>query len=276
MKLSLFTSSIRKTLQLMGILGVFFSQAALAQDIPTVFTDKIFKGSGSIDMLLDVSASELDSYFTSEGRLILGVDVNEANSGVETSSSLGVAIKQIELLITTTDGDFSFSDFYTNTTANIIEAGTSTASEYYTLFGTGGSNTLNSGTGDFSQTLLDDVIYLDNIAYTGEVLGVRLNVSFLKTSTTLGGVNESFFDYSGGFEDFAIIYEQQSLLIEQAASGIASASSELTFTTATVTSPTVPIAPTAPGAPLPPLEVLAGLGLLFALRVVQHGRIRKT
>ena len=250
---------------LVAISLLAFSASAQAQepDIPGVFTDKIFKGSGIIDILKDVSTTSLDSYLSESGQLILGVDVNENNSGPESSDSLGVALKQVELLITTTDGDFTFSDFYTNTTASIVEAGSTSASDYYTLFGEGGSSTINESTTDFSIPVMDDVIYLDNIVYTGEILSAKLVITFLDTEKT-GGANESFFDYSGGYEDFAIIGEVEATAIETAAAGIEAASTELVFQTKSL--------PTAPGAPLAPIDVFAGLGFLIIVRMVRNAK----
>ena len=245
--------------------------SAQAQDIPTTFTDKVYKGSGVIDMLIDVSAENLDSYLTASGQLILGVDLNENNAGPESSDSLGVALKQVELLITTTEGDFTFSDFYTNTTASILETGATAGSDYYTLFGEAGSSTLNSSTTDFSIPLMDDVIYMDNIVYSGQILSAKLVVKLLDTSKT-GGANESFFDYSGGFEDFAIIGEAEAVAIETAAAGIAMASSELSFQT----QPLPTTLPTAPGAPLPAAEVFAGLGFFIIVRLVRNGKKSKS
>jgi len=119
---------------------VFLSGRGLQAQIPTVLTDKVFKGSGTIDLLKDVSSAELQQYLTGTGGLLLGVDVNEAADGNESSTSAGIAIKQLELVLRTTAGTFSFSDFFTSTTAMIQEAGTSGAQVFYTVFGKTGSS----------------------------------------------------------------------------------------------------------------------------------------
>jgi hypothetical protein len=125
----------------------------LAADIPTVLTDKIRDGSGVVDLFKDTTSAELSSYLSS-GVMFLGVDVNEHAAGLESQSSAGIAIKQVELVLTTADGDISFTDFYTNTTAMIQEAGASEAQEFYTLFGTTGSSELN-GKRDVCRDLRD-------------------------------------------------------------------------------------------------------------------------
>lgn len=231
-------------------------------EIPTVFSDKIFKGSGIINMLNDVSPGTLDSYFSSSGRLALGVDVNEANAGNESSRSLGVAISQVELMITTTAGDFSFTDFYTNTTALIQDSSTGLTGSYYTLFGTGGSSSLNSGTRDFDPSALDDVLYLDDIFYEGDLLAASLRIELLTTDPRTGA-NEEFFDFSGGFEDFAIIGAEDASVTEAQASGLAGASPEIAFSVNLLSSPES--LPAAPGAPLPGWFAFAGLAALLVL-----------
>ena len=70
----------------------------------------------------DVTSSDLDGAL-SEGNLYLGVDLNEVASGLEKSTSQGVAIKDVELVLTTTDGSCSVTTCYTNTTARSQEHG---------------------------------------------------------------------------------------------------------------------------------------------------------
>lgn len=248
---------------LFAILAIGTAPLAAQEDIPAVFSDKVFMGSGVINMLNDVSAGALDSYFTSSGRLTLGVDVNESNAGNESSTSLGVAIQSIELLITTTAGDFTFSDFYTNTTAVLTNDITGQIGTYYTLFGTAGSSSLNSGTKNFDPTALDDVIYMDDIFYEGDLLAASLRIDLLTTDPKTGD-NEAFFDFSGGFEDFAIIGGQDAAVTEAQASGIADAP-QIAFSVNLISSPAA--LPEAPGAPLPSWLAFAGLaGLIILIR----------
>jgi hypothetical protein len=87
-------------------ISVLLTAVPAGAEIPTVLTDKIRNGSGVIDVFKDASGAELQDYLQS-GTLYLGVDLNEDASGIESSTSAGVAIKQMRLIITTTDGDFS-------------------------------------------------------------------------------------------------------------------------------------------------------------------------
>jgi len=234
-----------------GIICIVCNQAS-SQIVPTVLSDKISKGSGTIDLLRDVSADDLQSYFGENGRLSLGADINESNDGAESRTSAGVAIREIELLISTTEGDYSFSDFYTNTTAVLTEQGSGNTGEYYTLFGDAGSSSLTPGTQDFDPTSLEDVLYIDNIVFSGEILSAEINLTFLDTQSKGGSVEDDFFDFSGGFEEFALINDPDSTAIESAARGV---DNTLSFTTKAI--------PTAPGAPLPPLPALAVLAMLY-------------
>ena len=235
------------------------SAPAHAQEVPTVLTDKVSKGQGVIDILQDVSAENLGQYFDDTGQLLLAIDVNEDASGNESSESQGIAIESMELVITTTDGVFTFSDFYTSTTAMVQADGASSAEEYYTVFGTAGSNNITGGTSDFNISSFDDVIYMDDIAFTGEILGASLNVTFLDTANTGQDTNEAFFDYSNGFEDLAIVGTAEASALESANLGLADAPEGVTYDES-------PVGPSTPGAPAPPLALLLGLAGLVLWR----------
>lgn len=254
---------------LIGLL--FFAGLTATAQIPTTLTDKIFRGSGSINLLKDVSAASLQQYLTGNGQMILGVDVNEDAAGNESAQSVGVAIKQLQLAITTTAGTYSFGDFWTSTTANIREAGATTANQFYTLFGVAGSSQINGGKAGFDLRHFDDVVRINSVAFSGTLFSAHLNVTFLSTAKTSTQGNETFFDFSGGFEDFAMIGNPEAYALEAAGAGLAAAPSGITYTAQTVPSPTtttVPAptptttTPTAPGAPAPPFVLLAGLGAL--------------
>ncbi|MBB5350893.1 hypothetical protein HNR46_001127 [Haloferula luteola] len=255
--------------------------AASAQDVTSrALTDAIYRGDGVINLLKDISGSALTSYFTQTGGLLLlGADVNESNSGNESRDSLGVAIKQVQLSITTTAGDFTFSDFFTNTTAQLRENGSSVSSDYYTLFGQAGSSNI---TGNANLGTFDDVMWLENVTFTGEILSANLQITLLDTPTKNATGNESFFDFSGGFEDFALLSAADAAQIDDANIGVSAAPSDINFATtrsvgeaiAAATAGTSP-APEAgapapitspPAAPAPPWLFAAALGGLAFLK----------
>ena len=241
-------------LRKLTFLSILLTVVPAWAEIPTVLTDTISKGDGVIDIFKDATGAELEEYLQS-GTLYLGADLNEDASGIESSTSAGVAIKEMELIITTTEGDFSFTEFYTNTTAMIQEAGTSGTQEYNTLFGGAGGSDITGSTSNFDLSAFDDVITLDNIQFEGEITGATLSVTFLDTANT-GGDNESFFDYSAGFEEFAILSSTDAALLESANLGLGDAAP--TSISYTVDSPS--------GTPEPGLFFLAVIPAIFLWR----------
>lgn len=261
--------------------------SAIAQQVPsTTLTDVIQRGDGVINLLKDVSGDSLSKYFNQNGGfLMLGADVNENQSGNETRDSLGVAIKQVQLSISTTNGDFTFGDFFTSTSALLREAGNTTAKEYHTLFGQAGSSTLTSSTTSFDLSRYDDVMWIENINFTGDILSASLRITLLQTPSQGANAAESFFDFSGGFEEFALLSAADAVLLESANLGTATLDPTVSFsTTTTVTqslatnasvSTTTPPAVTVPAAPAPPLMVLVAMAGIVLLRLKGGNRNAK-
>lgn len=214
----------------LALLALLLTTSARAE-IPTVLTDTVKSGTGTIDVMKDVTAAELDSALSS-GTLLLAADLNETSSAPESSTSQGVAIEELELILTTTEGTFTFSTFYTNTTALIVPEGSTAATEYYTLFGQTGSSELTSSTSTFDLSQFDDVIEIQNVSYTGEILDAQINIKLLDTAVRTGDT-EQFFDYSAGFEEFAIVLVQDANTLDSANIGLADAPSTVTYTAST-------------------------------------------
>ena len=269
---------VKKIAALGGIMAI---TCAARAEIPAILTDQIYKGQGVIDLLKDVSSADLSSYLQNNKAMYLAVDVNENASGTETARSQGVAIKQMKLILTTSAGDFSFSDFVTGTSAMLLESGSTVAQEYQTLFGTSGSNDLTSATTNFDMSRLDDVITFRNIAFTGDIKTARIQVEFLSTAATKPvGASEDFFDFSGGFEDFAILSPADAKMLEVASIGQADAPATVSYSTQTTPLTTtaatdpVPVSPApapadavgnVPAAPAPPLLLLVFGAALLAI-----------
>lgn len=218
------------TKQAAVLLALALPGTATAQSIESrTLTDKIYKGDGVIDLMKDIGGTDLASYFKQTGGLLLlGADVNEDASGNESSKSLGIAIKEACLSIRTTEGDFTFKDFLTSTSAKMREAGSSNEREYATLFGQGGSSQI-TGSGKLDISKFDDVLWFEDIEYKGRITSASLSISFLPTPNTKPTANESFFDFSGGFEDFALFNVADAVLVEKANIGLAGAPSGLEF-----------------------------------------------
>jgi hypothetical protein len=258
------------------VVGVL-AGATLQAQVPTTLTDKIYKGNGTINLLKDISAANLQNYLTSNGSLFLGADLNEAESGNESRDSVGVAIKQLELVVTTTAGTFSFKDFVTSTTAMIRESGAASAQQFYTMFGKGGSSQLTGGPTGPDLASVDDVIRIRNVSFRGTLLSASLNVAFVDTAKSKTQGNETFFDYSGGFEDFALLGKKEALTVETANAGVAAAPSSVIYTLAGPTITAVEIdPPTAPGAPVPPLGLLLAMGAVVVWKCRRGERHSQT
>jgi hypothetical protein len=228
-----------------------------------VLSDKVHGGSGSLDLLQDVSGEELLGYIGEDGSLLLGVDLNEAASGNESNDSVGVAIDQVTLTLVTSEGTYTFTDIYTSTTAVIQEEGGTTAGEFYTLFGKNGSSEItgNGLDGDLAQ--FDDVLQVQNISFEGEILEASLDVVFLDTAST-GGENETFFDYSNGFEQFALLTQDEAVTLESAEIGVEEAPSSVEFEEDPTALQTQ--YPVTAGAPTPPITCLLAVAFLLLRR----------
>lgn len=262
-------------LRLAAILGVLALASSVQAQAPVALTDRIFKGSGSIDLLKDMTGGELSSHLSSNGALLLGINLNEHGQGLESADSIGVAIKSVSLMITTSSGSFSFSDVYTNTTASIKESGSKTADSFHTLFGETGSSRITGSSGNIS---FDDVLSVNNVSVTGTIQSASLNIDFLTTDGKKGDSNADFFDFSAGFEDFAVVSAGDFDAVDAANIGVSAAPGQISFNQSDSGSPTAnlgnannvarvaeasPDSP--PGAPLPPLTLVAAMGALSLL-----------
>lgn len=258
--------------------------SAQGQD-STVLTDKVYKGTGTIDLLKDVSAYDLETAILTTGKLTLGIDVNESASGSESSLSMGVALDAVTLTIKTTTGDYEFTDFYTNTTAVITDPTSGEKQEYFTAFGATGSNSITSDTANFDISNFDDVILLQNLsAIEGDILSANLDINFVYTGNRTNST-EDFFDFSNGFEDFALLSERDSVALEENAAGISDAPAGIEY----VESPSLVVAlvntdnfelledsdlllPNTPAAPAPPVLLLMGAAMLMTYFAIKKRR----
>lgn len=255
-------SLVRPALLVAAIFAVL-SIPLRAQDgfISEVLTDRIHQGDGVIDILKDVSGEDLASYFDeTDGKLVLAVDLNEAAAPPESGDSVGVAIRQAQLSISTTDGDFTFSDFFTDTTAMLRDDGASTAQEFYTLFGRAGSSSITG----VSISTVEDVLWLDNIAFTGDITSASLAVELVEVPGQNGTKEEKFFDFTAGKEEFGIVNAADAVPIDEEQLGVAGAPASVSFTSGATAPMSEVLAP--PGAPLPPLVACLGLAVIYFFR----------
>lgn len=289
MKINPSTRSIVFCTALLAIAG-----SAQAQ-ISTRLSDTVSKGRGTINLLKNMSADQFQKQVSSSGNLFFAMDVNENNSGNENRASAGVALERVELVVKTTTGDYKFTKFSTSTSALLKGSGDDDGKDsksYYTLFGQAGSSDITSSTKSFDLGSFDDVLSLQNIKFDGEVLSAQMDVRLLDTGNGRDE-NSSFFDFSGGFEDMALLSPEDAQILEKANIGMSGVPKTVTFAQEssvvpladivaaqtpapspdTTTPPESNITPAAPpAAPLPPLSLIVLLvaGIL-AFNSIQKG-----
>ncbi|MBB2487053.1 LruC domain-containing protein [Mitsuaria sp. WAJ17] len=175
-------------------------------------------GRGTINLMMGtgntpLSAAQLETlrlehFDASSGTpryyLSLGVDVNENNKGLETSTSQGVSIASVSLTVQWPGITRTYTSYRSATQALIMPAGSSSRQRYYTLLGEGGSSRItgsNAIQNQYDSTL--DIFVPDSLA---GALSATLSIQLLDTNKNKPVAEpESFYDYSGGFEDLALL-----------------------------------------------------------------------
>ncbi len=210
--------------------------------ISTRLSDTVSKGRGTINLLKNITAEQFQKQVSSSGNLFFAMDVNEAMSGNENRDCAGVALERVELVVKTTKGDYKFTNFSTKTSTMLggsdDNEGGKDAKSYYTLFGKAGSNDITSSTKSFDLKSFDDVLSLKNVKFEGEVLSAQMDVRLLEIGDGRGA-NSSFFDFSGGFEDMALLSPEDAQILEKANIGLSAVPITVTFAQET---PVVPSA----------------------------------
>lgn len=148
---------------------------------------------------------------TSGQTLRFAVDVNENSSGLETSRAQGVAIKSAKLVVVRPSGTSTYDKFWTQTQALVAEAGSTTRQLRYTLLGDSGSNEITGR--KISSTVYDSTLAFDVPQSVADATSVTLVIELLTTDPNRGEP-ENFFDFTGGFEDLALITLEQAKIYD--------------------------------------------------------------
>jgi len=192
----------------------------------TRLKDVVEKGFGDINLLTagvqsrNLTMAQLEAFrLDNGGKLVFAVDVNEAASGPEKSASQGVSIEYARVEVTTAAGLVTFSQFSTQTQSSIARAGQQTRSLWYTLIGDAGSRQITgSSTSDVNGSSFDATVRIPVSIDLSTATAARLVIKFLDTNQQLGDP-ESFYDYSNGFEDVAIVTAADATYLDQLAPG---------------------------------------------------------
>lgn len=215
--------------QLTAIVTAMACCAASAQELVSVRLSDVIKsqGTGNIDLMKDVTASELEQYrVDNDGFLIFAVDINEDSSGTEKASSQAVAVKSVVLTVDFDDGsrlvlDSANDCCFSETQALLAEAPGTGRQIYYTLLGESGSSRITSNNSiqdSFDSTLKIEVkeALLDLAGRSAN--GAKLQIVLLQTNDSLGDP-EAFYDFSAGFEDLALLNAVDTNFIDDYAAG---------------------------------------------------------
>lgn len=175
-------------------------------------------GTGQINLLKDLSASQLEQYrMDNNGAIIIGIDINEAANGTEKSTTQAVTIKTLIFNIELDDGSsYTYQVFSTETQVTVAEVNSTERHTYYTALGDAGSNRITSS--NSIQNIFDSTIKIDLPIDLSSAITAEINIILLDTNVSLGDP-EAFYDYSNGFEDLAILNQSDSLYLDQLAPG---------------------------------------------------------
>lgn len=202
-----------------------------AEVISTRLKDVIkSNGIGNINLFTPSSPSRVINGATLEafrqdnnGVLAFAVDVNEAANGQEKASSQGVALDTVSLVVVIEGVTHTFTTFSTQTTSLLAKGTQTTRQAYYTLIGdTGSARITNSSTSDISNSDFDATLRVPVDIDLSNASSARLDITFLTTNQSLGDP-ESFYDFSNGYEDIAIVSEEDALYLDSLHAGQAEA-----------------------------------------------------
>lgn len=198
-------------------LAALLSAPAMAQSVTSVrLTDTVVKGVGDVNLLKDTNAGALEAYRTTNGgRLVFGVDVNEAANGTEKASSQAVTVADAWLEVTFANGTTRVyghaGGFWTETQALVARANETTRRGYYTLLGESGSSRITANSS--VQSIFDSTLKIAVPDALNGVTSAMLHIRFVDTNVKLGDP-EAFYDYTAGFEDLAILSAADALYID--------------------------------------------------------------
>lgn len=199
---------MKKLLWVLAAAIALLAGAASTQSIESIrLTDTIDKGAGNVDLLKNVSAAALEGYRqANDGRLVFGIDINEAANGTEKASAQGVAISDAWLEVRFADGRTAVygraGGFFTETQAVLAPAGQTARASYYTALGESGSSRITAN--GAIQSAFDSTIKIVVPDSLAGVVSAVLRVRLLDPNVKLGDP-EAFYDFTAGFEDLAIL-----------------------------------------------------------------------
>ena len=191
-----------------GLAALLLLQSSSADAQTSVKLTDVIKstGSGNISVLKDLTAPALEALRQQNGgKVVFGVDVNEAADGSEKSSAQGITVASARLEVTIGGSTKSYAVFSTETRALVATGTSTTRTEYFTLLGESGSARITGSSGSSTiQAKFDSTLTFPVADALGSASAVKLLVTLAVTNTSLGDP-EAFYDFSNGFEDLAVL-----------------------------------------------------------------------
>jgi len=235
--------AVKTTTQVIStILCLLFTSSAMAlQSIKLNDTIKA-NGSGNINLLTPFdSKHSLDSALLEQfrqnnnGELVFAVDINEAANGSEKASTQGVAIESAELILIISGLEHRYDQFTTRTHSMLAKKGSTQRQLHPTLLGnTGSSRITPNKDSDLYGSSFDSTINFPLTQDISQASAATLIIHFLDTNVSLGDP-EAFYDFTNGYEDIAIITEEDANYLNQLAPGVEGAPLVLPETTVATT-----------------------------------------
>lgn len=184
-----------------------------------VLTDRIAgnTGIGNINLLKDISPSSLEIFRQENGgKLIFGIDINESANGTEKAETQAVTIESLTLTIVKDNQTYRYTNFATDTMAELLKEGETQKKLYYTCLGRTGSSNIAGNTvrNKFDSTIR--ITVPDSLA--GNITSATLSIILLETKRWKQDP-EMFYDFSGGFEDLALISQADANFLDDANNG---------------------------------------------------------
>lgn len=237
---------MKKILQFILLLVVVVSASSSIADVVSRRLKDVItsKGQGTINVfhLLgngpDLTADAIESFrVDNNGALSFAVDVNEAASGTEKASSQGIALDTVVLKVVKAGTTTLFTNFSTNSQSLLARENSISRTKFYTLIGdTGSSRITGDSRSEIDKSDFDAVITIPVSMNLAGATTIELQVMLLKVNENLGDP-EAFYDFSGGYEDLALLSRNDSIYLENLKPGqkeaplvIDAGSSDLTIT----------------------------------------------
>jgi len=219
---------IKKTIQAIACILIFLFSSTVMAFQSTKLKDVIkSNGVGTIDLFTPfnnnttLDAATLEQFrLDNNGELVFAIDVNEAANGTEKASTQGVAIESAVLVFIIDSVEYRYDQYTTRTHTMLATSGETQRNLYSTLLGnTGSSRITPNSDSELYGTSFDSTLNFTLPQDISQATSATLIIHFLETNVSLGDP-EAFYDFSNGYEDVAIITNEDANFLNELAAGV--------------------------------------------------------